>query len=86
MWVAVVVRVVTNDDTHFLQRLDDVRICVKDVATDPRSDFCGVLTMFIHRTDGWNADGIALVLVVFTKPRSHVHNTSSVFGGDELCT
>ena len=86
MRIRVVVTVVTKNNASLLQVFNDERVRFKDVNTCPVGNLRRVTTVAVHWANRFDSGGEASDLVIFTKARGHVHDTSSIFGRHKFGT
>ena len=84
--IGVVVGVVTNYNSSFLQVPDHIGIGLKYVTTRPICYLCGVSTVLIHRTNRRNIRSLASCLVIFTESWCQVNDARSVLSRDKFRT
>ena len=68
----------TQQSTHGLQVLGDWLVGVKDVLPLVRSNHRVELTALVYRNVGWDACGLANVLVILTVGRCLVDNSGAI--------
>ena len=84
--VRVVVGVVTNYNSSFLQMLNHISVGLKYVTTRPICYLCGVSTVLIHRTNRRNIRSLASCLVIFAESWCQVNDARSVLSRDKFRT
>ena len=84
MRVRVIVGFVTQHYSTLFERTNDKWICFEHLKTRVVGNFLSEFASAIHWHYEFNAVLFAHLIVVFTKTRRHMYNTSSVFRGNKL--